>query len=214
MEFFYNTISPHLKKALDLLMDADILSGFRLVGGTCLSLQLGHRKSEDIDLFTEAEYGSVDFSFIEKFLRDRFAYVEAFNFGAVAQGKSYFIGDSGDVCIKLDVCYTDPFIRPVLETNKIRLAKIDDIVAMKVDVVGRGGRKKDFWDLHELFDQYSLRQMIDLHKERYPFNHNKKEILSNFTKFENADADFDPICLRGKHWELIKLDILDEVMSL
>lgn len=39
---------------------------FRLVGGTALSLQLGHRMSVDIDLFTDAPYRSVDFTAIEK----------------------------------------------------------------------------------------------------------------------------------------------------
>ena len=46
--------------------------------------------------------------------------------------------------------------------------------------------------------------MLQLHKE--------KEILSNFRKFEYADDDFDPVCLRGKYWELIKLDILDALV--
>jgi hypothetical protein len=88
---------------------------------------------------------------------------------------------------------------------------MDDIVAMKMDVVGRGGRKKDFWDLHELLNHYSIDQMLQLHQERYPFTHNEKEILTHFRKFENADADFEPVCLKGKYWEIIKLDILDAV---
>ena len=90
-----------------------------------------------------------------------------------------------------------------------RFAEIDDIVAMKTDVVGRGGRKKDFWDLHELLSDYSIDQMLQLHQERYPYTHDGKEILSNFRRFEDADADFDPECLRGKYWELVKLDILE-----
>jgi hypothetical protein len=69
----------------------------------------------------------------------------------------------------------------------------------KIDVVGRGERKKDFWDLHELLETYSIAQMLQLHKERYPYSHNKEEILSNFSNFKNADADFDPICLRNKY---------------
>ena len=60
-KLFYETVSPLLKSILELLMKEDIFKVFRLVGGTALSLQLGHRKSVDIDLFTEAEYGSVDF---------------------------------------------------------------------------------------------------------------------------------------------------------
>lgn len=100
-----------------------------------------------------------------------------------------------------------------MKIDGIRLTEIDDIVAMKIDVVGRGGRKKDFWDLHELLSDYSIDQMLQLHQERHPYTHDEKEILSSFTTFENSDADFDPVCLRGKYWEIIKLDILDAIES-
>lgn len=46
--------------------------------------------------------------------------------------------------------YTDPFIREPEIIDGIRLASIDDIVAMKIDTISRGGRKKDFWDIHKL----------------------------------------------------------------
>ena len=52
---YYNTVTPLLKETLYILMKEDIFSPFRLVGGTNLSLRLGHRMSDDIDLFTEAE---------------------------------------------------------------------------------------------------------------------------------------------------------------
>lgn len=206
---FYDTVNPLLRSILELLMNEDVFKEFRLVGGTALSLQLGHRESVDIDLFTEAEYGSVDFNKIEKYLKGQFSYLDTFDFGVIGPGKSYFVGDSADKSIKLDLYYSDPFIRPVLTIDGIRLAEIDDIVAMKIDVVGRGGRKKDFWDLHELLSDYSIEQMLQLHQERYPNTHNSKEILSKFKVFKSADADFDPVCLRGKHWEVVKLDILD-----
>lgn len=54
-------------------------------------------------------------------------------------------------------------------------------------------------------------QILDLHKERYRYNHDKEMILSNFIKFEMADDDFDPECLLGKHWEFIKEDITEEI---
>ena len=195
-------------------MTEEIFKPFRLVGGTALSLQLGHRESVDIDLFTEAEYGTVDFDIIAKYLEGQFPYIDTFDSGAIGFGKSYFVGESADQSIKLDLCYTEPFIRPTMETDGIRLTHIDDIVAMKIDVVGRGGRKKDFWDLHELLDDYTIRQMLQLHQERYPYSHNEKEILSNFTKFENADIDFDPVCLKEKYWEIIKLDIVEAIEGL
>jgi len=206
---FYNSVTPFLWSTLKLLMSAEIFNSFRLVGGTALSLQLGHRASADIDLFTDSEYGSVDFDSIDKFLRSQFSYVDTSGVKIVGMGRSYFVGESEVQAIKFDLFYTDSFIRGAHEIDGIRFASIDDIVAMKIDIVSRGGRKKDFWDLHELLDTYTIAQMLEFHKERYPYTHSEAEILTNFAAFENADHDFDPICLKGKYWELIKLDLLE-----
>lgn len=86
------------------------------------------------------------------------------------------------------------------------MASLSEITAMKVDVVQRMGRKKDFWDLHELLRYFSIDEMIHLHKERYSFNHSRENILRNFVNFQEADEDFEPICFYGKYWELIKFD--------
>ncbi|WLD24336.1 nucleotidyl transferase AbiEii/AbiGii toxin family protein [Flavobacterium dauae] len=202
----FNTVNVLLKDSLDFIMQAEIFNDFRLVGGTSLSLQLGHRESVDIDVFTDAPYGTIDFAAIDRFLQQNFAYVHHTR-TLPAMGKSYLIGSAADHAVKLDVFYTEAFIQPPLLNNHIRLATIDEIVAMKIDVVQRTGRKKDFWDLHEIMDDYSLDQMLALHKKRYPYTHNANLIIKNLTDFTSADGDFDPICLRGKFWELIKYDL-------
>lgn len=126
----------------------------------------------------------------------------------MALGKSYMIGQSDNDAIKLDLYYTDSFIQPALIKDIYRLASIEEIIDMKMDIVQRGGRKKDFWDLHELLSTYSPSQMIAMHKQRYPYTHDEALIRSNFINFTFADDDLEPVCLHGKYWELIKLDIL------
>lgn len=210
----YQTVIPQLKSALNWLMSEEIFNPFRLVGGTALSLQLGHRQSVDIDLFSDLGYGDIDFDAIDAHLKNSYSYVDSLDTAIIGIGKSYFIGESANDCIKLDLYYTDPFIRNYIKIDNIRLASLDDIVAMKVDVVHRGARKKDFWDLHELLNTYSIEQMLELHKERYEYSHNREEIIANFVNFENADNDFEPICLLGKHWEIIKLDFVDLIENI
>ncbi len=126
-------------------------------------------------------------------------------------GRSCFIGNSEQEAVKLDLYYTDTFIRPALIIERVRMATLEEIIAMKMDIVQRGARKKDFWDLHELLEKYSLQQMIDLHRERYPFIHDEIAIRSNFTFFTSADDDFGPECLRGKFWGIIKLDMIEAI---
>ena len=201
----YSTVSPYLKSVLKIVMDSDILKPFRLVGGTSLSLQLGHRISIDIDLFTDSYYGSLNFEDIETFLKSKFSFI-VFSSELTSFGKSYFIGSSENNAVKLDVFYSDPFIDDELLIDNFRLASLKDITAMKIEVIQNGGRKKDFWDLHELLNYFSLEEMLAFHKIRYPFSHDSDLIIKNFTNFQIADEDFEVLCLKGKHWEVIKSD--------
>jgi hypothetical protein len=205
---YWNTVTPILKDSLLLFMQSEVFADFRLVGGTALSLYKGHRMSVDIDLFTDAQYGSVDFDAIDKFLKNTFAYVDS-SFGILpGMGRAYLVGSDREKNIKLDVFYSpDNFLFPPHEEDELRMATVDDIVAMKIDVISRSGRKKDFWDLHELFEDYTLQKMLSLHKERAEFTHDEAQILKNFVDFAKADEEYDPICLRGKYWEFIKEDI-------
>ena len=93
------------------------------------------------------------------------------------------------------------------------MASKEEIAAMKLELIGRGGRKKDFWDVHELLDSMSIHDMLSYYEKRYPYGHTKENLIQSLTKFDSADDDFDPDCLRQKHWDLIKLDFLDLIQT-
>lgn len=205
-------VSKNIIDALHILMDSDELSSFRLVGGTSLSLQYGHRQSIDIDLFTDDDYGTINFNAIDSFLRYKFSYTDPKNFLENGPGRMYFIGESAEKAIKLDLFYTDSFIRPPLIMNNIRMAGAEDIAIMKLELTSGGGRKKDFWDIAELLERYPLTDLISFYKEKYPYFDNNK-VLSGLTDFSLAEEMDDPLCLKNKVWELIKLDIREAVMK-
>jgi hypothetical protein len=208
---FWNSVDVVLATTLKWLMQTPAFESFRLVGGTSLSLQLGHRLSVDIDLFTDQPYGAVDFSVIDQVLLEHFPYVDASFSILPGMGRSYIVGEDEYNAVKLDIYYTDDFIRPCVVEDGIRMAGKEDIIAMKADVILRGGRKKDFWDIHELLEDYSIRQILLLHEERYPYIYDRDTILAALVDFSSADEEFDPICLKGKYWEIIKNDIVKEV---
>ena len=210
-KLYLNTVSDNLFEMLTRLMRMEEFNPFRLVGGTALSLQLGHRISADIDLFTDADYESIDFTAIDNRVEKTFPFTEMLYLGNNGFGKSYYIGNSRNEAVKLDLFYTDRFIRPIVEKDFVRMASIEEIAAMKMEVIGNGGRKKDFWDIHELLNYLSLEQMFALHAERYPYSHSKEELLNKLVDFHFADDDLNPICLKGKYWELIKEDFNDTV---
>ena len=213
-ELQFKTVKPILRSTLEHLMTIEDFAPFRLVGGTSLSLRYGHRMSDDIDLFTDAEYGSLDFHKLQDILKKEFPYCSGDCGAVVSFGVSYLVGNSKEDCVKLDLFYTDPFIRPMEQKGNIRIASVDDIVAMKMDVLPRGGRKKDFWDLHLLHNHYTIEQMLSLYEERYPYGATREECIKGLTDFTFADSDPDPICLQKKAWQLIKLDFTEWVAEL
>jgi len=209
---YWNTVNNQLKASLMLLMTAPEFQDFRLVGGTALSLYLGHRMSIDIDLFTDATYGSQDFDAIESYLQKTFNYATG-SFGeSPGMGKSYLIGNDEHNVVKLDVYYSmDPFFQPSVIQDGVRMASIEEIIAMKVDIIQRIGRKKDFWDLHELLSQYKINEMMDLHQQRFEWTHDRALIKRNFTDFSSADLEPDPLCLLNKEWIFIMEDIVNAI---
>lgn len=215
MPLHYDTVTPLLKNSLEKLMSEASFAPFRLVGGTNLSLRYGHRLSDDIDLFTDAEYRSLDFKVFERFLKSTFPYYQSSDqTSIVGFGRSYYVGDSDENYIKVDLMYADPFVRPIEVVDGVRMASVDDIVAMKMNVISRGGRKKDFWDIHYLLDLYTLPKMLELHKERHPWEHDDAQLLKMMTDFTVADEMTDPKCLLGKDWDFIKMDIIDAVSKM
>jgi hypothetical protein len=136
------------------------------------------------------------------------------NIEPIGMGKSYYVGRSPEESIKLDLFYTDSFIDKVQEYDGLRLASKSEITAMKLDVVQRTGRKKDFWDIDQLRDDFTIQEMFALHKKRYPYTHERELLIEKFTDFTQADDDFEPLCLRGRHWELIKLDMFELIVQI
>ncbi len=211
---YYNTVSDLLLEVLTILMNEPLFDPFRLVGGTNLSLKLGHRKSVDIDLFTDADYGSLDFKQFEAFLENRFQYFyKTDTTSIVGFGRSYYIGDSKDNYIKVDLMYTDKYINEAETIDNIRMASLADIAAMKINAISRCGRKKDFWDVHILLDIYSIKEMLEFHKHRHEWEHDEAKLLDSLVDFSEANEMEDPICLMGKNWTDIKLTFIEIVDS-
>lgn len=112
-------------------MTLGALQPFRLVGGTSLSPQLGHRESVDIDLFTDEAYGSINFLSIEKELKNNFRYVKGDFKADNGMGVPCFIGNSENDAVKLDLFYTDSFVFPLVKYDHIRMSGAEEIAAMK-----------------------------------------------------------------------------------
>lgn len=109
MNLHYETVSPLLKETLQKLVNSPIFKDFTLIGGTCLSLQLGHRRSIDIDLFTDIDYGTMNTKEMKEFIQRSFPYSEnTVSFFSIAVFISlFFVYDR----IKITICWLKGFIK-------------------------------------------------------------------------------------------------------
>ena len=214
MNLHYETVSPLLKETLQKLVNSPIFKDFTLIGGTCLSLQLGHRRSIDIDLFTDIDYGTMNTKEMKEFIQRSFPYSEnTDSLDTSALGYTLYMGDSPIDKIKVDFFYTEKFIFPIQEIDHIRIADIREIAAMKLSAITEEEpRQKDFWDIHELNEKYSFKDMIDWGIKRNEWSVTEEGILNGFQKIDSVKESPEGIdCFKGNYWSLVKDDLKEMV---
>lgn len=210
MKLHTETVSPLLLDTLKTLSKSEVFKDFTLVGGTCLSLQLGHRRSIDIDLFTDMEYGKMDTQAMKDFLCKHFPYTENLDsMDQPALGYSVRIGTSPSDKIKVDFFYTEKFIFPIIETEGIRFADIKEIAAMKMKAITEAEpRQKDFWDIYELNNLFTFEEMINWAIRRDEWGVTEADIERGFRHIFNIEESNEGIDdYRGYEWELISIDL-------
>lgn len=216
MNLHYQTVSPVLMDCLHKLMNHHAFKNFYLVGGTSLALQRGHRLSIDIDLFTCVPYGEMNTTEIEAALHEMFPYTdrtEELHHSQMVY--SMYVGYNKEDCIKLDLCYDDPLIFPLIETNGLRIASEKEIAAMKIQAITQTEqRRKDFWDIHELLESYTLSEMIDWGMKRYPWTVTQESVKDGIERLPHIKDFTEVVCMKGKYWEFIVEDLLDEAKTI
>jgi predicted nucleotidyltransferase component of viral defense system len=193
------TIHPFLEEILSDLMLVPELKKFYLVGGTALSLQLGHRKSDDIDLFTPDQFK------VEELISKLRRHYPHNQFHDLIFGFSIYLPIPGtpEDELKIDIMSNEKFIRPFILEDGIRIAHLEDIAAMKLEAITTRSVKKDYWDIAELLEKYSLNQMLGFYKERYPWN-DIKPVMERIIRFDLCEKMPDPIVLKKVSWNDVK----------
>ncbi|MFY0654908.1 MAG: nucleotidyl transferase AbiEii/AbiGii toxin family protein [Cyclobacteriaceae bacterium] len=182
---------------LKKLMSIDEFDGLRLVGGTALALQFGHRKSIDLDLFGKQTHETIELTNILNKVGD----VQVIKDSPAI--KIYSLNG-----IKVDfVNYPYAWSNDIISEEKLRLAHPEDIGAMKLAAITGRGSKKNFVDLYFLLKKYSLKELISFYQNKY---HDGSVFLAlkSLTYFEDADQDEDLNMLIETQWAQIKETIL------
>ena len=218
MRLYYDTVSAPLLSILRKLMASEVFKDFRLVGGTALALQRGHRRSVDIDLFTDMDYADMPIAAMREYLEKEFPIhkgTESMNMPA--NGYHIFLSEGQEPPIKVDFFYTEPFIFPAIEEDGLRIADQKEIAAMKLGVIGNQiYRQKDYWDVHDLLEDYLLPEMIQWALLRDPYSYTKEDIIKGLQQVNQVqESPMGIVSLKPlAYWELKVLDLKEEVKAL
>ena len=197
------TVEPTTLGLLKSLMSKNYLQSFYLVGGTALALQLGHRKSIDLDFFTVVDFDT------EVLLQQL---LEAYEVIVVNQTKSMLITTING--IKVDfVKMAYPILFSALQIEGVRMLDRRDIAPMKLKAVVQRGSKKDFYDIYFLLDFFSLAEIISLFQQKFQ-QYEIFHVIKSLTYFEDAEAYADPVVFdKTITWQNVKLHIQQVVKT-
>ncbi len=198
---YFNTVQSDTLALLKSLQSIPELCHTRLVGGTALALQLGHRMSIDLDLFGKIDSDSAA-------LRIAFS---KHSLPSIATHTSTHIFQFLIHSVQVDIVnYPYPWLADPVVNDGIALAGLSDIAAMKLSAITNRGSKKDFVDLFFLLNIYSLDAMLNLYKDKYPdgaiFN-----VIQSLTYFNDAENDPMPRLLAECQWDRVKQTIANNV---
>jgi len=187
-----NTIDPFLYQILKDFSVLPELNDFFLVGGTSLALQMGHRKSDDLDFFTNSTFS------VSTVKAAIFNYSPTFELlNETKNGISFLLNVEENPVPqrKIDIYnWAVKFIRPPMIEDNIKLASLEDIAAFKLEAICHRKEKKDYVDIAVLLQKFSFGDLMSFYQEKYPYA-DKRVVLSQITDVQDIEKSMDPVML-------------------
>ena len=156
-------LTTNIEAIIEQVAQLECIKPYILCGGTALAIQIGHRKSEDLDFMmwriSKTEKPEVNWNAIEKELKEKIGEIENFNMLGFDQVEfvvkgvkfSFFVSDN-----------LSPVTAPTEYLGNIRLADIESIMAMKMEVMLRRMKFRDYYDIYCMLQEgYSIHNGIE-----------------------------------------------------
>lgn len=197
-----NTVEQQTLEILKRLMQDSLLDEFVLVGGTALSLMIGHRKSIDLDFFTKNQF---DASTLREELRAKYRFeVDFFQMNTLK-------GTINDVAVDF-LRHNYPDLESQVIFDGIRMASLRDIAAMKVNaILNSGSRIKDFIDVAYLGRYLTMNEMVSSYTQKYP-GLNEMMILKALLYFDDVDYSTEIVLLGNNDFSFARIKSLIQKM--
>lgn len=156
-------LTSNIDAIIEQVAQLECIKPYILCGGTALAIQIGHRKSEDLDFMmwrtSKTDKPEVNWNAIEKELKEKIGEIENFNMLGFDQVEflvkgvkfSFFVSDN-----------FSPVSSPINYLGNIRLADIEAIMAMKMEVMLRRMKFRDYYDIYCILQKnYSIHKGIE-----------------------------------------------------
>ena len=156
-------LTTNIEAIIEQVAQLECIKPYILCGGTALAMQIGHRKSEDLDFMmwriSKTEKPEVNWNAIERELKEKIGEIENFNMLGFDQVEfvvkgvkfSFFVSDN-----------LSPVTAPTEYLGNIRLADIESIMAMKMEVMLRRMKFRDYYDIYCMLQEgYSIHNGIE-----------------------------------------------------
>jgi len=193
---YKETVSNEMWELLQKLMKDEKLKDYILVGGTALSLKIGHRKSVDIDLFATKDFDSKEMlNYLHNTYGTDLNQSQLYNNTVLT-----YIND-----VKVDVVtHKYPLLNPIEEKEGVRMISNDDIGAMKLHAIFQSGKRmKDFVDMYFLLNDKPLKHYLESYEKKYDGH----DFLAAYalSYFGNIEREFDVSMMKGKENNWLKI---------
>lgn len=147
-------LTHNIESIIEQVAQLECIKPYILCGGTALAMQIGHRKSEDLDFMmwrtSRTQKPEVDWNAIERELTEKIGTIDNFNMLGFDQVEflvrgvkfSFFVSDN-----------YSPVTAPIDYMGNIRLADAVSIMAMKMEVMLRRMKFRDYYDIYSILKE-------------------------------------------------------------
>lgn len=198
-------IEAPILELIKSLQDKPYLKGFYLVGGTALALFMGHRKSIDIDLFSNFDFDAS--GLLEQIHQD-------FSYQLFYSASNTLKGCIGNINVDI-LAHRYKLIGEPEVVQGVGLLSVPDIIAMKLNAITTSGqRSKDFIDIYYLLTRYNLGKMLEFYREKYN-QQNMGFVLKSLIYFNDVNLADWPVLIENPtlKWVDVKKRIEEVVLD-
>lgn len=200
------TLAIAAQNALAVLGKSGVFSQAYLAGGSSLALQLGHRRSYDLDFYTREKL-------LAENLASQLAKIGTFK-TTLLKPPHTLMGEFNHVKVSI-FRYDYPLLQPLFNFKGINLAPISDIAAMKLTAIGGRATKRDYVDVYTITQKRSLEKQFEWYEKKFgKLGNNLYVIIKALGYFEDAEDDKMPKMFVDLTWEQVKNFLVGESLRL